>query len=101
MPPIVLFLICAALLIGAVYAVWRYWDNLVGVSPEEEAFDERVAMLNERQANRISDEELTHPVSEDDAWSIMVRRGRRRTTSRHDHDGGTPAQRASERRRRP
>ena len=77
MLPIVLFLLFAVLLLGVVYALWRYWDNLSRLSPEEEAFDERVAALNERQANRISDEQLAHPLSEDDAWNIMVRRGQR------------------------
>lgn len=100
MPPILLFLICAALLIGAVYAVWRYWNNLVRVSPEEEAFDERVAQLNERQANRLSDDQLTRPVSEDDAWSLMVRRGQR-TRRRRERYGGDLARRASDRQRRP
>jgi hypothetical protein len=97
--PILLFLISAALLLGAVYAVWRYWDNLARLSPEEEAFDERVAALNERQANRFSDEELTHPLTEDDAWSIMVSRGQR-SRRRRDRYGGELARRAATRRRR-
>lgn len=97
MPPIVLFLICAALLLGAVYAVWRYWDNLVRVSPAQEEFDERVATLNERQANRISDEQLTHPLNEDDAWSIMVSRGQR-AGKRRDRYGGDSSRRARDRR---
>ena len=99
MPPIVLFLIFAALLLGVVYAVWRYWENLAHVSPEEEAFDERMALLNERQANRISDEQLIQPLNEDDAWKIMVNRGRR-AGRRLDRYGGNLARRAVERRRR-
>ena len=99
MPPIVLFLFFAALLLGLIYALWRYWDSVAHISPEEEEFDERMASLNERQANRISDEDLSQPLSEDDAWSIMVSRGRR-TGKRSERYGGNLAQRAGERRRR-
>ncbi len=74
---ILLFVIFAVLLLAIVYTLWRYWFSIAQVSPEEEEFDERVAALNERQANRISDEQLRQPLSEDDAWQIMVRRGRR------------------------
>ena len=77
MPPIALFLVFVLILAAALFAVWRYWMNLARVSPEEEEFDERVAALNERQANRISDKFLAQPFNEDDAWQIMVRRGRR------------------------
>jgi hypothetical protein len=97
--PVVLFLICAALLLGAIYAVWRYWDNLARISPEEEAFDERVASLNERQANRISDTQLARPLTEDDAWGMMVDRGRR-AAARRDRYSGDLARRADVRRRR-
>jgi hypothetical protein len=96
--PTVLFLITAVLLLGGVYALWRYWDNLARLSPEEEAFDERVAALNERQANRVSDEELAHPVSEDEAWQIMVSRGQR--PRRRERYGGELSRRIGERRRR-
>ncbi len=75
MSPTLLFLIFLALIAVALYAVWRYWGTLARVTPEEEEFDERVAALNERQANRLSDEQLTRPMSDDDAWNIMVRRG--------------------------
>jgi len=96
--PTVLFLITAALLLGGVYALWRYWDNLARLSPEEEALDERVAALNERQANRVSDEELTRPVSEDEAWQMMISRGRR--GRRRERYGGELSRRVGERRRR-
>ena len=97
--PIVLFLLFAALLLGVVYALWRYWDNLSRLSPEEEAFDKRVAALNERQANRISDEQLAQPISEDDAWGIMVNRGQRGRGG-SDRYSGMLTRRARERRRR-
>jgi hypothetical protein len=96
--PIVLFLICAVLLLGTIYMVWRYWDSLARISPEEEAFDERVASLNERQAHRVSDEELAQPPSEDEAWQIMVSRGRR-AGARQRRDSKAPLQRINRRRR--
>jgi hypothetical protein len=97
--PTVLFLASAALLLGAVYALWRYWDNLARLSPEEEAFDERVAALNERQANRVSDEDLARLLSEDEAWEIMVSRGLR-GRRRRERYGGQLSRRVGERRRR-
>jgi len=97
--PIMLFIIFAVLLLGAVYALWHYWDNLSRQSPEEEAYDERVAALNQRQANRISDEQLAHPISEDEAWNIMVNRGQH-GGRRRDRYGGELARRVGERRRR-
>lgn len=100
MPPIFLFLVFAVLLLGVIYAVWRYWNGLAHLSAEETEFDERMAALNERQAYRISDEQLTHPVTQDDAWSIMVNRGRR-TGRRRERYGGDLARRTNDRRRRP
>ena len=97
--PILLFLFSAALLLGVVYALWHYWNNVSRLSPEEEAFDERVAALNERQANRISDEELAHPVDEDEAWRIMVSRGQQ-GRRRRERYAGELARRTGERRRR-
>jgi len=93
-----LFLLSAAVLLGVVYALWRYWDNVSRRSPEEEAFDERVAALNERQANRISDEDLANPVDQDEAWRIMVSRGRQ--PRRGERYVGELARRIGERRRR-
>ncbi|NJO82422.1 MAG: hypothetical protein HC828_06090 [Blastochloris sp.] len=98
MTSILLFVICAALLLGAMYLVWRYWDHATSRSPEEEAYDKRVAQLNERQANRLSDEQLTKPVNEDDAWRIMVERGRK-TTERRNRYGGDLKRRTRERQR--
>ncbi|MDZ4717413.1 MAG: hypothetical protein SH847_03010 [Roseiflexaceae bacterium] len=72
---IFLFLLLAAGVLAVVYGVWRYWNSLVEVSPEEKEYDRQVADLNERQANRISDEQLTKPPSDDDAWQIIQRRG--------------------------
>jgi hypothetical protein len=76
-PPTALFLIFLLLLAVVLIAIWRYWGSLARVTPEEEEFDERVAALNERQANRLSDEQLTQPFTDEEAWQIMVRRGMR------------------------
>jgi hypothetical protein len=97
--PILLFVLSAALLLGVIYALWRYWDNVSRRSPEEEAFDERVAALNERQAKRISDEDMAHPVDEDEAWRIKVSRGQQ-GRRRRERYGGQLARRIGERRRR-
>jgi hypothetical protein len=113
--PILLFIVFTLLIAGALLLVWRYWHAIASVSPEEEAFDERMTALNDRQANRLSDEQLTHPLTDDDAWSVMVRRGRRdrerrrkppRTTQRRlpapreERYGGELSRRVDERRRR-
>jgi len=74
-----LFVLFAALLLLAAYLLWRYWATLTSLSPDEERFEERIAALNERQAHRYSDEELAMPVTEEDAWRLMVERGRRAT----------------------
>jgi hypothetical protein len=109
----ILFLSVLIVLGGVLFVVWRYWYNIASVSPEEEEYDERVAELNERQANRMTDEQLTNPLSEDDAWNVMVRRGRRdqgrgrygreterRPLARRDRYGGDLSRRADERRDR-
>jgi hypothetical protein len=89
MSPFVLFLIFLAIIAVVLFAIWRYWASLARVTPEEQEFDERIAALNERQANRLSDEQLTRNVSDDDAWQIMVRRGMRdRERRRRPRDTG-------------
>jgi hypothetical protein len=113
--PILLFIFFTLLVAGVLLLVWRYWNTIAYVSPEEEAFDERMTALNDRQANRLSDEQLTHPLTDDDAWSIMVQRGRRdrerrrrppRTSQRRlpppreERYGGQLSRRVDERRRR-
>jgi hypothetical protein len=113
--PILLFIFFTALVAGALLLVWRYWNAIARVSPEEEEFDERMTALNDRQANRLSDEQLTHPLTDDDAWSVMVQRGRRERERRRkpprpsqrrlpppreERYGGDLSQRERERRRR-
>jgi hypothetical protein len=113
--PILLFFLFTALVAGALLLVWRYWNTIARVSPEEEEFDERMTALNDRQANRLTDDQLTHPLTDDDAWSVMVQRGRRdrerrrrpaRPTQRQlpppreERYGGELSRRVDERRRR-
>jgi hypothetical protein len=113
--PIRLFIFFTALVAGALLLVWRYWNAIASVSPEEEEFDERMTALNDRQANRLSDEQLTHPLTDDDAWRVMVQRGRRERERRRkpprpsqrrlpppreERYGGDLSQRERERRRR-
>lgn len=74
-----LFVLFAAILLLAAYLLWRYWAALTVATPGEERFEERIAALNERQAHRYSDEELTALATEEDAWRTMVERGRRAT----------------------
>jgi hypothetical protein len=113
-PPIALFAIFTLLLCGVFFVVWRYWNNIARVSPEEEEYDVRVAEMNERQANRLSDDQLRSPLSDDEAWAVMVHRGmrdrergrrnrrdtKRLTPPRRERYGGELARRIDERRER-
>jgi len=112
-PPIVLFLIFLAVIAVALFAIWSYWSRIAHVTPEEEEYDERVAALNERQANRLSDDQLRNTFSEDEAWRIMVSRGlrererggrdtgrRRLLPPRRERYGGDLGRRVDERRQR-
>lgn len=94
-----LFVAIALVLGGIMIAIWRYWGNLSNVSPDDEAFDKRVASLNERQANRFSDDLIRRQMSQEDAWSIMIEKGRRAQRHRNRY-AGSLERRTSERRRR-
>ncbi|MBC8161843.1 MAG: hypothetical protein H7Z42_11545 [Roseiflexaceae bacterium] len=72
-----LFAVVAAMLIGVIVGLRRYWDAVSSRSDEEEDFDRRVKALNERQSNRMSDDLIRADMDEDSAWQIMVERGRR------------------------
>lgn len=120
MPPIALFLVFGLLIAAGLFLVWRYWMNIARRSPEEQEFDERMSALNERQANRISDRFLAQPLTDEDAWRLMVQRGMRLDTRRRrprrdtqprllpprqpeprrDRYGGTLSRRVDERRGR-
>lgn len=98
MTPLIIFALCAVLIVGIGVVLWRYWENLTQVSPEEEMFDRRVARLNERQAYQMTDDELARPITEDEAWKVMVARGRR-ASQRHDRYNGDLERRVRARRR--
>ena len=98
LPLFALMVLVGLVLVGACYGLWRYWERQANVSPEEEAYDRRVALLNQRQANRLSDEQLREPPREQDAWELMVQRGRR-AAQRRDRYAGNLQRRARERRR--
>lgn len=78
----ILITIMALLLLGWVSYTWHNWRRTTDVTEEDEYYDRRVISLNNRQANRLSDQDLTQPIHEDDAWQIMVQRGRQNKRSR-------------------
>ncbi len=74
----ILFGLAALLLLGLVVLVWRIWNDYLGQDPEDEEREREIAALNDAQANRVSDQQLTRPVDLDSAWATMVRRGEER-----------------------
>lgn len=96
MPPAALYIVFGALLVVIIVVLWRYWASLVERSPEEEAYERRLTALNERQANRYTDDELRGAPSEDEAWALMVERGRR--SGRRDRYAGELRRRTDARR---
>jgi hypothetical protein len=97
---IALFLVFVVVIALVLVVVWRYWNNLTRVSPEEEEFDELMSQLNDRQANRISDDILTNPLSDEDAWQVMVRRGMRLNAGKRRKRRETPPRLPAPRRER-
>ncbi len=81
----ILIALAVTALLGAIgIAAWRYWREQVNISPEDEIILREIAELNDRQANRVSDQRLRDGIDPDEAWRIMVQRGqsgrRRRPT---------------------
>lgn len=70
-----LFGVAALLLLGLIAMIWRLWNDYAQVSPADEQRDRELASLNDSQANRVSDQQLTHPADTDSAWQTMVQRG--------------------------
>ncbi|PDW01573.1 hypothetical protein [Candidatus Viridilinea mediisalina] len=58
--------------------LWRIWAVFVRRTPDQEAHERDLAALNDAQANRISDSQLTRPLDPDSAWRTMVQRGKRK-----------------------
>lgn len=81
-----LFGLAALLLLGLIAMIWRLWNDYAQVTPADEEREREIASLNDAQANRVSDQQLTHPVDTDSAWRTMVQRGstglKRRSPSR-------------------
>ncbi|MEJ5346433.1 MAG: hypothetical protein WHS83_16085 [Chloroflexus sp.] len=70
--------ILVTLILGGIGIIaWRYWREQVNITPEDEELLREIAELNDRQANRISDQRLRSRVDPDEAWQIMVQRGRK------------------------
>jgi hypothetical protein len=73
-----LLIVTAGLLLGGAAIAWRVWNQTIEeVAPHDDERDDAMASLNDRQANRLSDEQLTRPPGQEDAWAVMVRRGQR------------------------
>lgn len=70
-----LFGLAALVLLGLVVLLWRVWGDYTQISPEDEEREREIALLNDAQANRVSDQQLTRPVDPDTAWETMVKRG--------------------------
>lgn len=87
-----LFALAAALLVALVVVLWRVWADYANRSPEDEELERELASLNDAQANRVSDSQLTHPVDTDTAWQTMVQRGGR-PPRRRRRDSGAGRQR--------
>jgi hypothetical protein len=77
-----LFSAAALVLVLLTVLLWRGWATLARRSPRDEARERELAALNDAQANRISDQQLTRPVDADAAWQTMVKRGERRKRER-------------------
>lgn len=84
---VILFVGVALVILAVIVALWRYWDSISQRSPEDEAFDRRLAALNERQSNRMSDRFIRADMDQDTAWQIMVERGRRAAQGRERYSG--------------
>ena len=74
--PISVFIIAAVIFLVIVGLLWRYWQSVAEVSASDESFSRRIARLNQRQSNRIDDDHLRNITDDDEAWRIMVDRGR-------------------------
>ncbi len=78
---IVIFAIVVLILLGGLYLAWSLWWSYTQVSPEDEAFHNEVAHLNDDQSYRMSDQQIANPPDSETAWMQMVRQGRRQKRS--------------------
>lgn len=77
MTALLLVIVAGVLLVGLVISLWRFWIDYANITPEESDYERGMANLNDDQANRISDDQLSRPIDTDTGWAIMVRRGQR------------------------
>lgn len=70
-----LFALAAAILVVLIALLWRLWGDYANRGPEDEELERDLASLNDAQANRVSDVQLSQPVDPDTAWETMVKRG--------------------------
>ncbi len=85
MSTILVLIVAAVAISGIALVMWRYWQEQLDMSADEDQYEREVAALNEKQANRYTDDELgdlSRRLDDDLAWQIMVRRGRRRGRTR-------------------
>ncbi|MCU0491856.1 MAG: hypothetical protein MUD01_09730 [Chloroflexaceae bacterium] len=78
MTSVVLAIVGAVMLVALLGVLWRFWQHYAARDQSDEEYEGRVARLNDRQANRVSDERITQNITPDEAWDLMVRRGMER-----------------------
>lgn len=72
---LLLFAVAAVLLVGVLALIWRLWAEHARITPQDEEYEREIASLNDAQANRLSDQQLTRPIDTKTGWDIMVSRG--------------------------
>jgi hypothetical protein len=82
MTALIFVVIVGVLLVGLLVMLWRFWEDYARITPEETEYERDIASLNDSQANRFRDEQLTRQIDADTAWQVMVRRGRRAAGNR-------------------
>jgi hypothetical protein len=82
MTALIFVVIVGVLLVGLLVMLWRFWEDYARITPEETEYERDIASLNDAQANRFRDEQLTRQIDADTAWQVMVRRGRRAAGNR-------------------
>lgn len=78
----VLFVAVALILIILVYMAHQLWQSYTRFTPDDKDFEDQIAKLNDYQSHRLSDKHLVNPLSSEDAWALMVRRGLQRHSRR-------------------
>lgn len=69
------FGLAALALVILILLLWRFWRDYARLTPEAEEHERELALLNDAQAHRVSDQILARPPDPDAAWQTMVERG--------------------------